>query len=310
MFLKTDSAFDSYFILILILRIRRGSGFYLSHNFIRMENKKDKFILGIKRGMTQLFLNNGEAVPVTIVEAGPCQIAQVKTKVNDGYQAVQLSYGKKQKLSKPLQGHLKGLLYNRYLAEFIVSDEELLNKCKRGLEIRVDSFKEGDLVKVVGISKGKGFQGVVKRHKFHGSPASHGHKDQLRMPGSIGAGGVQHVFKGTKMGGRMGHDQVTVTNLQIVKIDEANNLFYIKGALPGIRGGMLKISGQGDLILHEPVAAKEKVEENKNSSAPELEDNNNKNTEAANDNTTANQVTESAKTVVENKAENLEKTDK
>ncbi len=228
-----------------------------------MENKKEKFIIGIKRGMTQLFLDNGEAVPVTIVAAGPCQIAQIKTKTNDGYQAVQLSYGQKRKQTKSLLGHLKGLLQNRYLAEFKVSDEELLLKYKRGLEIRVDSFKEGDLVKVSGTSKGKGFQGVVKRHGFHGSPATHGHKDQLRMPGSIGAGGVQHVLKGTKMGGRMGHDQVTVANLEIVKIDQTENLFYIKGALPGIRGGMLKIYGTGDLVLHEPTATPEVESENK-----------------------------------------------
>ena len=237
-----------------------------------MENKKEKFIIGIKRGMTQLFLDNGEAIPVTIVAAGPCQIVQVKTKANDGYQAVQLSYGQKRRLTKSLIGHLKGLLQNRYLAEFKVSDEGLLLKYKRGLEIRVDSFKEGDLVKVSGTSKGKGFQGVVKRHGFHGSPASHGHKDQLRMPGSIGAGGVQHVLKGTKMGGRMGHDQVTVANLEIIKVDQTDNLFYIKGALPGIRGGFLKISGQGDLILHEPTALPEVKSENKTEQSNQIVD--------------------------------------
>lgn len=279
-----------------------------------MENKKEKFIIGIKSGMTQLFLDNGEAVPVTIVEAGPCQIAQVKTKTNDGYQAVQLSYGQKHKQTKSLIGHLKGLLQNRHLAEFKVSDEELLNKCKRGLEVRVDSFKAGDLVKVVGMSKGKGFQGVVKRHGFHGSPATHGHKDQLRMPGSIGAGGVQHVLKGTKMGGRMGHDQVTVANLEIIKIDTENNLFYIKGALPGIRGGILKISGQGDLVLHEPVVSEEvksekKITENEQTPAPVV---NQAETavEKADEKSAATEIVEPTVKIEENKKEDLEKTDK
>ncbi len=217
-----------------------------------MQDKSEKFIIGLKRGMTQLFLDNGEAVPVTMVEAGPCQVVQVKTKANDGYSAVQLSFGQKRKLTKSLLGHLKGLLPGRYLTEFKITSEELAAKLQRGLEIKTDSFSEGDLVKVVGTSKGKGFQGVVRRHGFHGSPATHGHKDQLRMPGSIGAGGVQHVFKGTKMGGRMGHDQVTVANLQIVKIDSENNLLYLKGAVPGIRGGMIKIIGSGELKLHQP----------------------------------------------------------
>ena len=221
--------------------------------------KHKNFIVGTKRGMTQLFLENGEAVPVTIVEAGPCQIVQVKNKQTDGYQALQIGYGVRRGLSKALLGHLKSLPAFRHLIEFRVDD--LTTMPNRGEEITVETFTEGEKVRVIGVSKGKGFQGVVRRHGFSGSPASHGHKDQLRMSGSIGAGGEQHVRKGKKMGGRMGADQVTVANLQIVKIDLENNLLYIKGALPGPKGGCIRIIGDNELKLHAPVVDKKVVEQ-------------------------------------------------
>src|SRR3989344_3529174 len=174
--------------------------------FLRPFDKKMKFILGKKLAMTQKFLPDGNVLAVTEVQAGPCTITQVKGG-RDGYQAVQIGYGQTKNLLKALQGHLQGLPSHRYLREFRL---ETTDKLERGQVIDVSTFVAGDYLKVTGISKGKGFQGVVKRHHFAGSPASHGHKDQLRMPGSIGATEPQHVFKGTRMGGRMGGDQVSL----------------------------------------------------------------------------------------------------
>ncbi len=233
-----------------------------------MENIQKKFILGTKKGMTQLFMDDGRVIPVTVVAAGPCQVVQIKTKEKDGYSAIQLGFGTKAKQTKSLVGHLRDLFKARYLVEFPVDSLSIETKFKRGLVVKVDSFQAGDLIKVIGISKGKGFQGVVRRHGFHGSPASHGHKDQLRMPGSIGAGGVQHVFKGTKMGGRMGHDQVTIANLEIVQVDKENNLLYIKGALPGARGSLVRIIGEGEILWHE-VKTEDMIVEPKNLSVKE-----------------------------------------
>jgi len=196
-----------------------------------------KFILGKKIEMTQVFRDDGTVVPVTLIQAGPCVITQIRTETKDGYSAVQIGYGKKRSINKPLTGHLKDLDNFRYMREFKVSDPEY----KRGDKIDVSIFEFGDKVDVTGISKGQGFQGVVKRHGFAGSPASHGHKDQLRMPGSIGATGPAHVFKGTKMGGRMGGTQVTVKNLVIEKIDPKNNVLAIKVAIPGARNSLVMI---------------------------------------------------------------------
>lgn len=189
--------------------------------------------------MTQVWDEKGRVVPVTIVQAGPCYITQVKTKDKDGYEAVQLGSGLKKQLTKPLRGHLKELPQLRWLREIMIHDAEV----KRGDVLDVSMFAPGDKVKVTGVSKGKGFQGVVKRHGFHGSPATHGHKDQLRMPGSIGAGGVQHVRKGQRMAGRMGGGNVTVANLQIMEVDKDKNQLLIKGAIPGARGGLVVITG-------------------------------------------------------------------
>lgn len=200
-----------------------------------------KFILGTKNGMTQLFRADGTVVPVTRVQAGPCVITQVKTDKKHSVNSIQVGFGeqKKFRLNKAKQGHLKDLPTVRLLKEFRNDEEHAL---KRGDKFTVSIFETGEKVKVTGWSKGKGFQGVVKRHGFHGSPASHGHKDQLRMPGSIGAGGVQRVFKNVRMAGHMGDAQVTVKNLEIVEVYPEQNTIYIKGAVPGAKGGLLLIS--------------------------------------------------------------------
>jgi large subunit ribosomal protein L3 len=207
-----------------------------------------KFILGKKIGMTQVFLPSGAVVPVTKIQAGPCQIVAIKENTQNGIKAVQIGFGevKESRLSKPERGHLKDLDAVRNLRDFTIEKE---SSVKRGDTITVDTFVPGDKVQVVGESKGKGFAGVVKRHHFRGGPASHGHKDNLRMPGSIGAGGVQRVFKGMRMGGRMGGDRVTIKNLEIVEVHPENGEIYIKGAVPGGRNALLLISGEGELKL-------------------------------------------------------------
>ena len=216
-----------------------------------------KFILGKKIGMTQVFSPTGEVVPVTKVLAGPCYIVQVKDGTKDNATAVQIGFGETKafRLNKPKLGHLENLPALRWLRDFGIEKVEGIAK---GDVIKVDTFVEGDKATVVGESKGKGYAGVVKRHHFAGGPASHGHKDNLRAPGAIGAGGVQRVFKGLRMAGRMGGDQVTVKNLSIVKIDLENNEIYLKGAVPGGRNSFLMITADGNLKITKPVA--EKVE--------------------------------------------------
>lgn len=195
--------------------------------------------------MTQVFTEAGEAVPVTVIQAGPCRVTQVKNADTDGYDAIQIGYGSKRSLTKSLLGHMRDLPAYRWLREFRLDESSA--EVERGKEIGVEIFTVGEKVKVVGESKGKGFQGVVRRHGFHGSPASHGHKDQLRMPGSIGATDAARVFKGTKMAGRMGGAQVTVANLEVVKVDPEHNLLYVRGAVPGPRTGFVKVYGPGEL---------------------------------------------------------------
>ena len=198
--------------------------------------------------MTQIFRENGEVVPVTRVLAGPCQVTQVSTKGD--ITSLQIGFGitREKNLSKPEIGHLKDLDKVKNLREFKENSKEVEN-IKKGDILTVEMFETGQSAAVTGTSKGKGFQGVVKRHDFKGSPASHGHKDQLRMPGSIGAGGPQKVFKGTRMGGRMGGDQITVKNLEIVEINPETNEIYIKGAVPGARNGLVVIQAEGKLIV-------------------------------------------------------------
>lgn len=203
-----------------------------------------KFIIGTKQSMTQLFTEEGFSVPVTVVEAKPSVVTQIKTSDKEGYTAVQVGYGsvKAKNVAKPQQGHYKkvgeGSRNFAKLKEFRVDD---VMEYKVGNSLTVAQFSEGDTVKITGVSKGKGFQGVVRRHHFRGHPSTHGHKDQLRMPGSIGATAPQRVFKGTRMGGHMGDDQVTVINLKIVKVDEAANQIYLRGAVPGARGSYVTI---------------------------------------------------------------------
>lgn len=198
-------------------------------------------------------------VPVTIVKAGPCFVTQVKKDTGTGRVGIQIGFEsvEAKHLNKPQLGHLKDLPSLKFLKEFSLSLGEEV-KVNRGDEITVESFKLGDIVEVIGTSKGKGFQGVVKRHHFAGGPATHGHKDNLRMPGDIGAGGVQRVFKDQRMAGRMGGDRVTIKNLEIAAIDVEKDILKIKGALPGGRNGLLAIIGEGELIVKkkvEPVTA-------------------------------------------------------
>lgn len=208
-----------------------------------------KFILGKKLEMTQIFKDNGDVVPVTTVLAEPNIIVQIKNQEKDGYSAVQVGFGRAKKLKKPQVGHLKDLGLVKTMREFRLNSEEL-KELKRGDKITVAVFAKGDEVKVTGTSKGKGFQGVVKRHGFHGSPASHGHKDQLRMPGSIGATDPQRVFKGMRMAGHLGNERVTISGLEIIEVDLDKNILYISGAVPGARNGLLLISGSGEMVIH------------------------------------------------------------
>ncbi len=226
-----------------------------------------KFILGKKIEMTQKFLEDGTVVPVTVVKAGPCTITQVKKDSPDGYTALQVGFAKTKKLTKSLAGHLQGLDNFRYLQEFRM---DKVDGFKRGKVFDVTSFTPGDMLSVTATSKGKGFQGVVRRHGFAGSPATHGHKDQLRMPGSIGSTGPQRVFKGTRMGGHMGDETVTVHNLELIEVDAANNLLYIKGAVPGARNTLVTVAADGELKLLEAKAEAKPIE-TKIEDAPEAE---------------------------------------
>jgi len=200
-------------------------------------------LIGKKVGMTQSFDAEGNAIPVTVIKAGPCTVIQKKSKEKDGYAAVQLGLVEDKGLkrpTKPQSGHFQksGLPPARILREFRASDAAEL---KEGDQVLVDIFQEGDLVHVTGTSKGKGFQGVVRRHGFRGGGASHGSMFH-RAPGSIGASSYpSRVLKGTRMGGHMGQDRVTVRNLTVVRTDKENNLLLVRGAVPGPRGGYLLI---------------------------------------------------------------------
>jgi len=223
-----------------------------------------KFILGKKMNMTQIWVDD-KVVAVTPVLAGPCPIVQVKNKVTDGYGALKLAFGQKKEknICKPQLGQFKNLqIKPQYVREFRLDNPD---DFKAGDLISVASFAENDVINVTGTSKGKGFQGVVKRHGFHGFRKTHGNKDQERMPGSIGPKGPAHVFKGTRMGGNMGNSRVTVSNLTIIKVDVDNNLIFIKGALPGAINSLVMIKGEGELRVNlQPIstpATEEKLEE-------------------------------------------------
>ena len=200
-------------------------------------------ILGEKLGMTRIFAKNGESIPVTVILAGPCQVIQKKTIEKDGYNAVQLGFKevKEKKVSKPIANHLSKYKVKpiKYIREFKVIDS---NKYSSGAELRVDIFKEGDKVDIVGISKGKGFAGAIKRHNFSGGPKTHGQKEYFRSVGSIGATDAARVFKGQKLPGHMGADRVTVKNIEVVKIDLERNLILVRGSVPGAKGAILAIN--------------------------------------------------------------------
>lgn len=187
--------------------------------------------------MTQRFSDDGRVLPVTVIAALPCVVTAVKTEERDGYAAVQLATGAAKRVTKPLAGHFKELGSFARVREFRGADVS----GERGEKINVSVFAPGDVVDVVGTSKGRGFQGVVKRHGFHGSPASHGHKDQLRMPGSIGSKRQGPVQKGKRMAGRMGGERVTVKNLTVVDVDVKTNRIAVLGAVPGARGSLVLI---------------------------------------------------------------------
>lgn len=200
--------------------------------------KKDKFIVGTKVGMTQLFDAHGRAVPVTLIEARPFTVTMVRTKERDGYDAVQIGWGRRKRVSKPEKGHLgdRGPFFA--LKEFRLDHP---SDAQVGDVGDASSFSEGDAVRVSGLTKAKGFQGVVKRHRFAGGPASHGQKHSLRAPGSIGATWPQRVLKGTRMAGRMGGERRTIKGLSVLKVDTQNNLIALDGAIPGRRGTIIEI---------------------------------------------------------------------
>ena len=203
-----------------------------------------KFILGTKVNMIQYFSEDGKVYPATLLSAGPIVVTQVKNKETDGYEAVQVGFGsqKEHRISKPVKGHTKDLGSFRYLKEFRLNTKEIEN-IKKGDKIDVSVFSKGDVVRARGVSKGKGFQGVVKRHGFGGGPRSHGQKHSEREPGSIGGGLRTRVPKGMRMAGRMGSDLVTVKGLRVLEVDKDNNMMLISGAIPGRRGSLMEISG-------------------------------------------------------------------
>ena len=196
-----------------------------------------KLLLGRKLKMSQIYDDNGKVVPVTLVEAGPCKILQIKTKDKDGYEAVQIGFVEKKKRIKKTE-KVKEF---KFIKEYKIKDE--VQDARTGDQIDVNIFKEGDIVKVSGISKGKGFQGVVKKWGFHGRPTTHGTKHEVRTPGSVGMSFPERVIKGKKLAGRMGAEIATVRNLKIVKIEPDKNLLAVKGAVPGRRGTFLEIRG-------------------------------------------------------------------
>jgi large subunit ribosomal protein L3 len=204
-----------------------------------------KGILGKKVGMTQVFGERGEVIPVTVIEAGPCFVAQIKTVERDGYAAIQLGFeeAKPKRLTKPQLKHLQkaSLQPLRYLREIRLTADEL-GTFQEGQKVTVDLFAKGDLVDVTGTSKGKGFAGVVKRHGFSGGPKTHGQSDRHRAPGAIGACTTPgKVVKGMRMAGHMGAERVTAQSLEVVMVDPERNLLALKGAVPGARNGLLLI---------------------------------------------------------------------
>lgn len=201
-----------------------------------------KGILGKKLGMTQIFDETGVVIPVTVVEAGPVVVTQIKNEESDGYKAIQVGYSelKEKHSNQPMRGHFakSGVELKKYVREFLVENTD---EYELGQEIKVDAFEANDIVDVIGTSKGKGTQGAIKRHNYGRGPMGHGSKSH-RVAGARSAGSdPARVFKGRKGSGKMGHDRVTVQNLEVVKVDVDNNLLLIKGAIPGPKGGLVTV---------------------------------------------------------------------
>lgn len=202
-----------------------------------------KTLLGTKIGMTQILSEDGATIPVTLIQAGPCTVTQVKTVESDGYTAVQIGYGEGKNLSNAVAGHVRAAkITPKVIRE--VRLQTLTDGVKVGDVFDVSVFTLGDSVDATGVSKGKGFAGTVKRHNFNTSKSTHGGNGNVRKPGSIGSMYPQKVFKGKRMAGQMGHEQVTVKNLTVAYIDQANNLIGLKGAVPGPRRGIITIGGK------------------------------------------------------------------
>jgi large subunit ribosomal protein L3 len=206
-----------------------------------------KFILGVKKNMTQVFDEKGNVVPVTVLEAGPIVITQIKTVATDGYDAIQVGFGEKKakNINKAIKGHIKDLGNFKFLKEFRIEDVKDIANMKVGDKIDLSSFKEGDKITVSSISKGKGFQGVIKRHGFKGQPRTHGQKHSERAPGSISGGTREggRVPKAMRMAGRMGSDLITISGLKVIQIDAATNELLVLGAMAGKRGTLVEIIG-------------------------------------------------------------------
>jgi large subunit ribosomal protein L3 len=200
-------------------------------------------LLGRKLGMTQVFTAGGEARGVTVVEAGPCVVVQVKTPERDGYSAIQVGFGARKRVNDPMKGHFKRLGQFRYLREFRVDDP---NQYEVGQKIGAEIFEQGELIDVIGMSKGRGFAGGVKRHHFRGGPKTHGQSDRHRAPGSIGSGTTPgRVRKGLRMAGHMGDERVTVKNLRVFQSDPARGVVLLEGSVPGATNGLVQLRKTG-----------------------------------------------------------------
>ena len=200
-----------------------------------------KFILGTKKNMTEYFAEDGSVIPVTVVQAGPITVTRILENEKDGYDAVQVGFGtqKKERITKARLGQMKGSTF-KFLKELRLKPGEKI-EAKEGDKVDVSIFVPGEKIYVSGTSKGKGFQGVVKRHGFHGGPRTHGQKHSEREPGSIGGGLRTKVPVGMRMAGRMGSDRITQKNLEVVLVDKENNTILVKGAIPGKRGSLVEI---------------------------------------------------------------------
>ncbi len=200
-------------------------------------------MIGKKIGMTRIFAKDGTVVPVTAIEAGPCTVIQIKAEDKEGYNAIQLGFEESKRLNKPEKGHLKGMGDFKHLREFKTND---VAEIEAGQKITVAIFEPGEKVDIVGTSKGRGFAGVVKRHRFSGGPKTHGQKDRHRAPGSVGAGtDPGKTWRGQRMAGHMGNSRITVKKLEVVQANADRNLLLVKGAVPGARNGLLLIKKAG-----------------------------------------------------------------